>query len=84
MRMLFKQRFFSWLDSYDIYAEDGSTLYTVKGELALGHQLRINDAYGYAVGYIKEQFFTLLPPVFDVYGRGVYRLHPKGIHPVHA
>lgn len=57
----FQAAFFSWLDSYDIYAEDGSTLYTVKGELALGNQLRINDAYGYAVGYIKEQFFTLLP-----------------------
>ena len=23
MKLLFKQRFFSWLDSYDIYYEDG-------------------------------------------------------------
>ena len=26
MRLLFKQRFFSWFDSYDIYAEDGNTV----------------------------------------------------------
>ena len=31
MRLLFKQRFFSWFDSYDIYAEDGNTVYVVKG-----------------------------------------------------
>ena len=24
MRLYFKQRFFSWFDSYDIYAEDGA------------------------------------------------------------
>ena len=26
MRLNFKQRFFSWLDSYDIYDEEGSTV----------------------------------------------------------
>lgn len=31
MRMYFKQRLFSWFDSYDIYDEAGNTLYTVKG-----------------------------------------------------
>ena len=36
MKLLFKQRFFSWLDSYDIYYEDGSTAYTVKGQLSWG------------------------------------------------
>lgn len=29
MKMLFKQRFFSWFDSYDIYDEAGNTLYIV-------------------------------------------------------
>ena len=28
MRLLFKQRFFSWFDSYDIYDEDGNTVFT--------------------------------------------------------
>ena len=33
MRLLFRQRFFSWLDSYDIYNENEETVYTVKGQL---------------------------------------------------
>ena len=37
MKLLFKQRFFSWFDSYDIYDENGDTVYTVEGQLAWGH-----------------------------------------------
>ena len=33
MKLIFKQRLFSWFDSYDIYYEDGTTAYTVKGQL---------------------------------------------------
>ena len=40
MRLLFKQRFFSWFDSYDIYDEDGNTVFTVEGKLAWGHSER--------------------------------------------
>ena len=34
MKLYFKQRFFSWFDSYDIWHEDGSVAYTVQGRLA--------------------------------------------------
>ena len=34
MKLLFKQRFFSWFDSYDIYDEAGSTVYVVRGQLS--------------------------------------------------
>lgn len=34
MKLLFQQRFFSWFDSYDIYDEDGNTVYVVKGQLS--------------------------------------------------
>lgn len=37
MKLYFKQRFFSWFDSYDIYHEDGSVAYTVEGKLSWGH-----------------------------------------------
>lgn len=30
MKLLFKQRLFSWFDSYDIYDEFGNTVYVVK------------------------------------------------------
>ena len=66
MKLLFKQRFFSWFDSYDIYDEAGNTMFVVKGELAWGHLLRIYDANGNEVGYIKEKILTWLPK-FEMY-----------------
>lgn len=66
MKMLFKQRFFSWFDSYDIFDENGRTLYSVKGELSWGHLLRIYDADGRELGYIKERVLTWLPK-FEMY-----------------
>lgn len=66
MQMLFKQRFFSWFDSYDIYDEQGTTLFTVKGQLSWGHCLHILDASGAHIATIKEQVFTFLPQ-FDLY-----------------
>ena len=32
MKLLFKQRFFSWFDSYDIYDEGGRGVFTVEGK----------------------------------------------------
>ena len=66
MKLLFKQRFFSWFDSYDIYGETGDVLYTVKGQLAWGHCLKIYDAHGREVGTVKERIFTFLPK-FEIY-----------------
>lgn len=66
MRMYFKQRMFSWFDSYDIYDEQGNTLYVVKGQLAWGHCLKIFDAYGNEVGTVKERLLTFLPK-FEIY-----------------
>ena len=47
MKLLFKQRIFSWLDSYDIYDETEQTVYVVK--------------YGEHLGTIKEEILTFLP-----------------------
>ena len=71
MKLLFKQRMFSWLDSYDIYYEDGSTAYTVKGQLSWGHCLKIFDMYGAEIGMVKEVVFTFLPK-FELYAGGQY------------
>lgn len=61
MTLLFKQRFFSWFDSYDIYNESGEAVYTVKGQLSWGHCLKIFDAAGAEVGTLQERVFTFLP-----------------------
>lgn len=66
MKLLFKQRFFSWFDSYDIFDESGDTLYTVKGQLSWGHCMKIYDANGEEVGMIQEKLFTFLPK-FEIY-----------------
>ncbi len=71
MKLLFKQRLFSWFDSYDIYDENGNTIFVVKGELSWGHLLRIYDAHGNEVGYIKEKILTWLPK-FEMYIGGHY------------
>lgn len=69
MRLLFKQRLFSWFDSYDIYYEDGSVAYTVKGQLSWGHKLVIFDPEGNEVGMVNQKVLTLLPQ-FEIYERG--------------
>lgn len=66
MKLLFRQRFFSWFDSYDIFDEAGNTVYVVRGQLAWGHLLRIYDAAGREVGTVKERVMTLLPK-FELY-----------------
>ncbi len=66
MKLLFKQRFFSWFDSYDIFNEAGETVYTVKGQLSWGHCLKIFDASGNELGTVKEKIFSWLPR-FEMY-----------------
>lgn len=66
MKLLFKQRFFSWFDSYDIFDEHGNTLFTVEGQLSWGHCLKIFDASGNEVGMVKERILTFLPK-FEMY-----------------
>lgn len=66
MKLLFKQRFFSWLDSYDIYDANENTVYVVKGELAWGHCLKIFDHCGLELGTVKECVLTFLPK-FEMY-----------------
>ena len=67
MKLLFKQRFFSWLDSYDVYDENCRTLYTVEGRLGWGHVLHILDAGGAHVATLKEVVLTFLKPKFELY-----------------
>ena len=61
MKLLFKQRLFSWFDSYDIYNENEEIVYTVEGKLSWGHKRVISDIYGCEIGMIKEEVLTFLP-----------------------
>ncbi len=71
MKLLIKQRVFSWTDSYDIYDESGRPKYFVKAEfLSLGHRLHVYDQGGNEIGLIKEKLLTFLP-AFEIEERGV-------------
>ena len=61
MYLLFKQRLFSWFDSYDIFDRNGETLFTVKGQLAWGHCLKIYNRHNLEIATVKERIFTFLP-----------------------
>lgn len=71
MKLLFKQRLFSWFDSYNIYDEMGNIVYEVNGQLAWGHCLRIYDAQGCEVGEVKQRILAFLPK-FELYKKGNY------------
>ena len=67
MKLLFKQRFFSWFDSYDIYdTATGAVAFTVEGKLAWGHCLHILDPQGRHIATVKERVLTFLPK-FELY-----------------
>ncbi len=71
MKLLFKQKMFSWFDSYNIFDEQGSVVYTVKGQLSWGHCLKIFDSRGNEVGTVKEKVLTFLPK-FEIYQGNQY------------
>ena len=66
MRLLFKQRFFSWFDSYDIYDERENVVFTVEGKMSWGHCLHILNARGEHIATVKQRVMTFLPR-FELY-----------------
>lgn len=73
MKLLIKQRVFSWTDSYDIYDESGNVRYFVKAEFfSFGHQLHVYDPNQRELGVIKEKVFSFMP-TFEIEIGGVTR-----------
>lgn len=66
MQLLFKQRLFSWFDSYDIYDEQGRTVFSVEGKLSWGHRLHILNAHGERIATVKQRVMSFLPR-FELY-----------------
>lgn len=66
MKLLFKQRMFSWFDSYDVYGEDGNTLFIVKGQMAWGKCLKIFDSNEREVATVQQKLFSWFP-TFELY-----------------
>lgn len=71
MKLIFKQKFFSWFDSFNVYDEYGDIYYTVDGKLALGHSFDIFNQRGNKVGALKQEIFRFLPH-YKMYIEGEY------------
>lgn len=61
MKLIQKQKFLSWFDSYNIFDENNNVVFQVQGRLSWGHKLEIYDARGNYLGRITEKIITLLP-----------------------
>ena len=62
MKLMIKQRVFSWRDTYDIYDEYGNAKYLVKAEFfSFGHRLHVFDTSGNEIGEIHECIPTIIP-----------------------
>lgn len=70
MKMLIKQRFLSWFDSYDVYDVNDEVLYVCKGQFSWGHTLKVFDQNERELGMIKEKVWSFLPK-FEVYKNDV-------------
>jgi len=66
MKLLFKQKAFSWFDSYNIYDENDNIVYTVQGKFSWGHCLQVYDIYERHIATLKEEVLTFLPK-FQMY-----------------
>ncbi len=61
MKLIFKQKMFSWFDSYDIFDEDNNTVFTVKGQFGWGHRLNVYNSSGVHIAILQEKIFSFLP-----------------------
>lgn len=80
MKLLFRQRFFSWFDSYNIYYlpdgmsaddfdyDEAHTAFRVEGQLAWGHSFRVYDKDDRELGRLEQEVFTFMPKFGIVIG----------------
>jgi uncharacterized protein YxjI len=62
MKLLIKQRIFSWTDTYDIYDESGNSKYFVKADfLTIGHVIHVHDRNHQEKGCVRQKIITFLP-----------------------
>lgn len=66
VKLLFKQRFFTFTDNFDIYDERGKKAYVVEGQLTFGHCFKIYDSQNREVATVRQKLFRFLPK-FELY-----------------
>lgn len=72
MKLYFKQRIFSWFDSYDIFDEYGETVYTIKGQFSFGHAFIMYDRNDNEIARVNQRIMTFLPKYEVFIGDALY------------
>lgn len=86
MRLMIKQKAFSWRDRFTIKDENGNDRYYAEGEIfSWVKKLHVYDMSGREVAYIEQKFWSWMPKYF-IYRNGSFAalirkeftfLHPK-------
>jgi uncharacterized protein YxjI len=65
MKLMIKQKVFSWGDKFTVYDEAGNEKYKVQGEVfSLGKKLHVQDLAGTELVFIQQKLLSLLPRFF--------------------
>jgi uncharacterized protein YxjI len=79
MKLMIKQKVFSWGDKFTVYDEAGAEKYIVEGEVfSLGKKLHVYDLNRTELIYIQQKVMTLLPRFFvTIEGKEVAEIKAK-------
>ena len=69
MKLTFKQKFFSFTDTYKVRDEDGNVVFTAKRHFFFRRRIKIFDKDGNQVGAVKAKFWAWFP-TFKIYVNG--------------
>lgn len=62
MRLMIKEKVFSWTDTFTVTDEAGNDRYYVSGELfSFGKKLHVTDTEGREVAYVEQHIWSFLP-----------------------
>ncbi len=70
MRLIFKEKLVSILDSYKIFDEEEKVVYSVKGKFSLRKVFEILDDEGNQLALIKRRFFNFINKTYTIYVAG--------------
>ncbi len=66
MKLIFKQRFMTWLSSYDIFDEAGNTVFTVESQASFTRLMHVRGANGGYLASVKQKAWAWRP-TFEIY-----------------
>lgn len=57
MKLIFKQKILSFLDSYKVYDENDNIYFEIKGKLSFGKLFKIYNSNNEEIGTLKKSFY---------------------------